>query len=104
RGGHRGLQDVEFLAEVLNRPEKALSEHRERGKNAEGKGAGENTISAGPINQGNRGETEKLDPRVEKSISEYGVAPGEHIVAIALLEFFLGFAFAVEELHDAHSG
>src|SRR5438552_14030791 len=102
--GHRGLEDVELFAEILNGPEKALREHGERGEDAESDAAGENAVSAGPINQRNRGETEKLDRGIEESVSENGIAPGQHVVAIALLEFIHGLAFAVEELHDAHAG
>src|SRR2546430_11217980 len=99
-----GLQDVEFLAEVLNRTEKALRKHRECGKNAKGERAGENTVSAGPINQGDSGKAEKFDGRIEESVGENRIAPGEHIVAIALLKFLHGLAFTVEELHNTHSG
>src|SRR5438552_7741304 len=90
--GHRGLEDVEFFAEVLNRPEKALREHGERGEDAESEPAGENAVSAGPINQGNGGEAKKFDSGVEESISENGIAPGQHVVAIALLKLIHGFA------------
>src|SRR6266446_1825183 len=101
---HRGLQDVEFLAEILDRPEKTLRKHREGGQNAEAERTRENTVSAGPIDQGDGGEAEKLDRRIEESVSENRIAPGEHIVAIAPLKFLHGFAFTVEELHDAHAG
>src|SRR5437762_3618813 len=101
---HGGLEDVEFLAEILNRPEKALREQGERGEDAKSKPAGENAVSAGTINQRNRGETEKLERGIEESVSENGIAPGQHVVAIALLEFVHGFALAIEELHDAHAG
>src|SRR5437016_353424 len=101
---HGGLENVEFFAEVLNRPEEALREHRERGEDAESKPAGENAVAAGPINQSDGGEAEKLDRGIEESVSENGIAPGQHVVAIALLEFIHGLAFAVEELHDAHAG
>src|SRR6266567_330325 len=104
RSGHGGLEDVEFLAEILNGAEKALGKHGEGGQNTESKRAGKNTIAAGPKNQSNGGEAEKFDGGVKKSVSENSVAPGKHVVAIALLKFLDGFAFAVEELHDAHAG
>src|SRR5437879_1868771 len=103
-GRHRGLEDVEFLAEILDWPEKTLREHREGSKNAEAERAGENAVSAGPIDQGDGGKAEKFDRRIKKSVSENGIAPGEHVVAIAPLKFLDGLAFAVEELHDAHTG
>src|SRR5437879_5432231 len=65
---HRGLQDVEFLAEVLDRPEKALGEHGEGSQNAEAERAGENAVPAGPIDQGDGGEAEKFDRRRKKSL------------------------------------
>ncbi len=103
-GGHRGLKNVEFFAEILNGTEKALGEHSEGGEDAESDAAGKNAVSAGPIDQSDGGEAEKLDGRVEESVRENGVAPGEHIVAIALAKFVHGFLFAVKELHDAHAG
>jgi len=60
------LEDVEFLTKVLNRPEEALRKHGERRENAEGQRAGENTVSTGPLNQGNGGEAEKFDRRIER--------------------------------------
>src|SRR5216684_3882987 len=43
-GGHRGLEDVEFLAEVLNGTEKALSIHGKSRKNTETEGTVEDAI------------------------------------------------------------
>src|SRR5437667_9695080 len=74
--GHRGLEDVEFFAEILNGPEKALREHGERGEDAESDAAGENAVSAGPINQRNRAETDKVDRGIEDRVSENSVATG----------------------------
>src|SRR5258708_23725510 len=98
------MQVCEFLAEVRDRQEEALRKHGKRGENTESQPTGENPVAAGPIDQGDGGEAEKFDGRIEESVSENRVAPSEHIVAIALLEFFHGFALAIEELHDAHSG
>ena len=103
-GGHGGLQDVEFLAQVLNRPEKTLREHGESREDAKTEGAVENAVSARPKNQSDGGEAEEFDGRIKKSVGEDGIAPGEHIVTIALLKFIHGLAFAVEELYDAHPG
>src|SRR5260370_16208329 len=103
RSSHGRLEDVEFLAEILNGAKKALGKHGERGQNAKGKRAGKNTVAAGPKNQGDGGEAEKFDGGVKESVSENGIAPGKHIVAIALLKFLDGFAFAVEELHHPHA-
>src|SRR5437773_7726409 len=101
---HGGLEDVEFLAEILNRAEEALREHGESGEDPESKPAGKNAVSTGPINQRNGGEAEKLDRGITERVGENCIAPGEHIVAIALLEFIHGLAFAVEKLHNAHAG
>src|SRR5258708_39364806 len=98
------MQVCEFLAEVRDRQEEALRKHGKRGENTESQPTGENPVAAGPIDQGDGGEAEKFDGRIEESVSENRVAPSEHIVAIALLEFVHGFALAIEELHDAHSG
>src|SRR4030081_572090 len=100
---HRGLQDVEFLAEVLDRTKETLRKHGERGENPKSEPAGENADTAGPINQGYGREAEKFDCRIEEGVSENGVAPSEHIVAIALLKFIHGLVLAVEELHNAHA-
>src|SRR5467141_1736071 len=103
-GSHGGLENVEFLAEVLNRAEEALRIHGKSCKNTKAEGAVEDTIAAGPKNKGDGGEAEKFDCRIEQSVGENGIAPGEHVVAIALPKFIHGFAFAVEKLHHAHSG
>src|SRR5947209_3329985 len=48
---HRGLQDVEFFAEVLNGAEETRGVHGERGENAEAESVEEHAIAAGPIDQ-----------------------------------------------------
>src|SRR5258707_5787536 len=103
-GGHGRLEDVELFAEVLDGAEEALGEHGEGGENAKGEAAGKDANSTGPKDQRDGGEAEEFDSRIEESVSENRVAPGEHIVAIALLKLVHSFAFAVEELHDAHAG
>src|SRR5437879_5456226 len=103
-GGHGGLEDVELFAEVLNGAEEALSEHGEGGENAKGEAAGKDANSTGPKDQRDGGEAEEFHGRIEEGVSENGVAPSEHIIAVALLKFLDGFVFAVEELHDAHAG
>src|ERR1700740_483454 len=103
-GGHRRLENVEFLAEVLNGAEETLREHGEGGENAESESAGEDANSAGPKNKGDGGEAQKFDRGIKECVGKNGVAPGEHVVAIALFEFVHGFAFAVEELDHAHAG
>src|SRR5437762_13397860 len=58
---HGGLEDVEFLAEILNRAEEALREHGESGEDPESKPAGKNAVCTGPITQRNGGEAGKLE-------------------------------------------
>src|SRR5215470_15200104 len=53
-GGHRRLQNVEFLAQVLNRPEEALRPQRVRSENAQRYPARQDSESAGPIDKCNR--------------------------------------------------
>src|SRR6266852_8197215 len=48
-GGHGGLQDVEFFAEVLDGAEEASGIHGEGGQLAEGERGGEHAIAASPI-------------------------------------------------------
>src|SRR5207245_7652900 len=68
--GHGGLEDVEFLAEVLDWAEEALGKHGERRENAESESAGKNANSPGPKNQGNSSETEEFDGWIEKRVGK----------------------------------
>src|SRR5271169_875601 len=52
--GHCRLQDIEFLAQVLNGTEKSLRVHCKGGKYAQRQGAMENAVAARPINQPDR--------------------------------------------------
>ncbi len=103
-GGHGGLQDVEFFAEVLDRAKEARGVHRESGEDAEAQGAVEYAIAARPIDEGYREDAEDFYRWIKEREREDGVAPGQHVVAIAAAKFGAGFLFAIEELHDAHAG
>ena len=80
--GHRGLQDVEFFAEVLNGAEEARGVHREGGEDAEAERAVENAIAAGPVDERGGEDAENFDGGIKKREGENRVAPGEHIVAL----------------------
>ncbi len=95
--GHGGLQDVEFFAEVLNGAEKARGVHREGREHAEAEAAGEHAVAAGPVDQSDRRDAEKFDSGIEERESEDGIAPRQHVVAIAICEFDAGFALAIEQ-------
>ncbi len=103
-GGHGGLQDVEFFAEVLDRAKEARRVHRESGEDAEAQRAVEYAIAARPIDEGYREDAEDFHGWIKEREGEDGVAPCQHVVAIAAAKFGAGFLFAVEELHDAHAG
>ena len=63
----------------------------------------QDAIATGPIDERDGGKAQKLHRGIEKRVGQNGVAPGEHIVAVALGEFVHGLALAIEKLHDAHA-
>ena len=103
RCSHGGLQDVEFLAEVLNGPEEALGIHCEFDKHADGEGAMKYAITSVPENQSNGGKAQEFHRGVKERVGQDGVAPGKHVVVIAIGKFVLGFCLAIEKLHHAHA-
>src|SRR5690348_12158186 len=103
RSGHGGLENVEFFAEVLNRPEEALRVHSEFDEHADCQNTMQNAIASIPENQGDRGIAQELDRRIKERVGQDGVAPRKHVVLIPLGEFILCFCFAVEKLHHAHA-
>src|SRR2546426_1346466 len=104
RGGHGGLQDIEFFAQVLDGAEEALRVHGEGREDAERQRAMQNAIATGPIDERDCGEAQEFHCGVEQGIGEDGVAPGEHIVPIPLCKLVHGLLLAIEELHHGHSG
>ena len=102
-GGHCRLQNVEFLAQVLNRPEESLRVHRECGQHSQGECSAQNAHAAGPEDQGDRGETQKFYSGIEQCVRKDRVTPGKHVVAVAAFEFRYCLWFAIEQLHHVHA-
>src|SRR2546429_7367282 len=84
RCSHGGLQDVEFLAEVLNGPEEALGIHCEFDKHADGEGAMKYAITSVPENHSNGGKAQEFHRGGKERVGQDGVAPGKHVVVIAI--------------------
>ena len=81
--GHRRLQDVEFLAQVLDGPEEALGEHGELDQNAEREGVAQNPVSAGPVDERDGRKTQEFHRRIEQRVRQNRVAPRQHVVLVA---------------------
>src|SRR6266446_1046740 len=65
---------------------------------------GEETLAGSSSSLKMRSEAAIADCKIEERVREDGIAPGEHVVLIALGEIGAGFLLAVEDLHDAHAG
>ena len=62
---HRGLQNVEFFAQILNRAEEALRVHHERDEHADFESAGDRAHAAHPVQQRNAAHAEEFNSRKE---------------------------------------
>ena len=102
-GGHGRLQDVVFLAQILNGAEEALRVLDEGDEHAERDGTAHNAASADPDHQGDRDGTEYFDHRIVEGVCQDGVFEGDHVRAVDGFEVIVGALLAVEELHHAHA-
>ena len=102
-GRHRRLQDVVFVAQILNGPPEPLRVLDEHGQHADGDPAREHAESAPPDHQRNRQGGKQFDGGIVERIGEDGVFEGDHVQAVDGLEVVVGAALAVEELHHAHA-
>ena len=121
-GSHGGLEDVVFVAELLDGAEEALGVLDEGDEDTEGDGA-EEARSAGeqrmgfqqggvvedggataPEDEGDGGGAEELDDGVVEGVGEDGVGPGLLVLVVDGGEVVEGAALAVEELYDGHAG
>src|SRR5271157_1615997 len=101
-GGHGGLQNIVFLAEVLNRPEKALRVLDERYQHADRDRAPYHAASADPYHHGNCGRAENFDHWIIKSVGEDRILEGDQMRAVDRFEVLVSALLPVEELHQAH--
>ncbi len=102
-GGHGGLQDVVFVAQVLNGPPEALRILDEHGQHADGDRAGEDAEAATPDDQRNGDGREQFDCRVVERVGKDGVFEGDHVQAVDVFKVVVGALLAIEELHHAHA-
>jgi hypothetical protein len=128
-GGHGGLEDVVFFAEVLNGTEEALGVLDETDEDADADDVAEDApvsdVAAGwdqipvmrdpgesdgvedgdaaaPEDEGDGGGGEELDDRVVPGVGEDGVGPGAFVLGVDGGEGVEGALFAVEELDYRH--
>ena len=117
---HRRLQNVVFLAQILNRPEEALRVLHERHQHAErhrnlhqmelaflyGQ-AGDAHVpddfsSAEPDDAGHRDRRQHFDHRVIHRIGQDGVFERLHVRSVDVGEFMESAFLAIEKLQDQH--
>ncbi len=103
-GGHRRLQDVVLLAEVLDGAEEALRVLHEGHQDSEGDGIADDLVSAEPHHARDGGGRQDFHYRVINGVGQDGVLVGVHVGAIDLFEVLVGLLLAVEELQDDDSG
>ena len=102
-GSHRGLQDVVFLAQVLDGPEEALGILDEGDQHADGDCVAQHPKPAQPDHQGDGHGAQQLNRGVIERIGHDGVFEGDHVLPVDGFELLVGALLAVEQLHHAHS-
>ncbi len=100
--GHGRLQDIEFVAEILDRLKEALRIQHEFDQHADGHEADQGLESSVPEGGDDGGDAEELDGGIEESEGQDGVLIRFHVDAVELGELVTRFALAIKELHDAH--
>src|ERR1700722_8357877 len=101
--GHSRLQDVEFFAQVLNWPEKALSVQHEREQYTDRDRSRNRPKPAHPIKQGKARHAQEFHRGIEERKRVNGFFVGFHVRAIQFFELSARFPLAVEKLHDGHT-
>ena len=103
-GGHRRLQDVVLLAQVLDGAEEALRVLHEGHQHAEGDGVADDLVAAEPDDAGDGDRRQHFDHRVVDRVGQDGVLEGVHVGAVDLLELLVRFLLAVEQLQHNDAG
>src|SRR6185437_11806190 len=131
--GHSSLQDVVFVAEVLDGAEKALRVLDEGDEDTECDSASESEVrcrpgggkeeyvcsqpltmrfdelgtqhrtAAEPDDKRNGERAEELNDRVVECVGEDGIGPGPLVLSVDSGKVFEGATLPVEELHDTHA-
>src|SRR6185437_2094052 len=102
--GHRGLQVVVLIAQILDGAEEALNILDKGEDNADGERAVHDAQAAEPEHEGHRQDAEKLDHRVVDGVGEDGADPGITVLAVDLAELLKGALLAVVGLHHRDAG
>ncbi len=100
---HRGLQDVVFLAEVLNRTEKALCVLNEGGQDPDAGGMADDVVASIPDHAGNGSRRQHFDHRVINCVCHDRVFERVHVSLVDFGEFVVGTLLAVEQLQHHHA-
>ncbi len=114
--GHRSLQDVVFVAEVLDRPEEPLRILDERDENAERNHRVQKACMRlqcrrrmqhchppAPDHQRDRNRAEKLHYRIVQSVGEDSIGPRLLVLVVDCREVVERPLLAIEQLHDTHA-
>ena len=100
---HRRLQDVVFLAQVLNRTEEPLRVLHERDQDANRCHAPDHVIPAKPDNARNGNCRQYFDHRVVHRVRHDGVFERLHVRGVDVGKFIEGALLTIEKLQHQHS-
>ena len=103
-GRHGALQDVVFLAEVLNRPEESQAVLQERHQNPQRQPAAFDAQAAISQHGRERQHRNELDHRIEPAVRRDGVLIRVHMLAVDAVEFPRAAPLAIEKLQHHDSG
>ena len=101
--GHGRLQNIEFLAQVLNGPEEALRVKHKCEQHADLNASRNRFESARPIKQCETKHAEEFHCGIEEGERVNGLLVSFHVDAVQFLKLLARFPFAVKELHDGHA-
>ena len=103
---HCRLQDVVFVAQILDRPPEAQRELREHDEHADGDRGRQmqHAETAAPDDERDGDRRKKIDRGVIERVGKDRVFEGDHVLAVDGFKVLVGALFAVEELHHAHAG
>src|SRR5580765_1817379 len=103
-GRHGALQDVVFVAQVLDGTEEALRVLHKSHEHADGYSAAKHAESAEPDHHGNGHARKDFHHRVIERVGHDGVFESVHVLGVDLVKAAVGALFAVEKLQHHHAG
>ena len=102
-GSHGRLQDVVFLAEVLNGPEESLRVLDECRQNSDGSGAANYVVATKPDDTRNGDRGKDFDHGVVDGMGHNGVFEGVHVAGVDVGKLCECPLLTIKELQDHHS-